>query len=63
MAGGVALELEDRAAQGLLEEARPLVARLETAAEELTRLAGQLSLDALRDQAEDAAESGRTAGS
>jgi PAS domain S-box-containing protein len=51
MAGGVASELENRAAQGQLEEARPLVERLETIAEELMRLAGELSLDALRDQA------------
>jgi CheY-like chemotaxis protein len=51
VAGGVASELEDRAAQGQLEEARPLAARLETIAEELTRLVGELSLDALRGQA------------
>jgi PAS domain S-box-containing protein len=51
VAGGVASELEDRAAQGQLEEARPLVERLKTMAEELMRLAGELSLDALRDQA------------
>src|SRR5262249_6557363 len=50
-AGGVASDLEDHAAQGRLEEAQPLVARLETMAEELTRLAGGLSLKALRDQA------------
>jgi PAS domain S-box-containing protein len=50
-AGGVASELEDQAAQGELEEAQPLVARLETMAEELLRLVGGLSLDALRAQA------------
>jgi HPt (histidine-containing phosphotransfer) domain-containing protein len=44
LAGGVASELEDRAAQGQLEGARPLVARLEAMAEELVRLAGGLSL-------------------
>jgi len=48
VAGSVASELEDRAAQGQLEEARPLVARLETMAQELLRLAGGLSLEALR---------------
>jgi PAS domain S-box-containing protein len=48
VAGGVASEVEDRAAQGQLEEARPLVARLETMAQELVQLVGGLSLDALR---------------
>jgi HPt (histidine-containing phosphotransfer) domain-containing protein len=61
-AGGVASELEDRAAQGQLEEAQPLVARVETIAEELMRLVGGLSLEALRDQAGGAAEPGQTAG-
>jgi HPt (histidine-containing phosphotransfer) domain-containing protein len=50
-AGGVASELEDHAAQGRLEEARPLVGQLEAMAQELIRLAGELSLDALREQA------------
>jgi two-component system, sensor histidine kinase and response regulator len=50
-AGGVASELEDYAAQDRLDEARPLVGQLETMAWELMRLAGGLSLDALRDQA------------
>jgi CheY-like chemotaxis protein/HPt (histidine-containing phosphotransfer) domain-containing protein len=62
VAGGVASELEDRAAQGQLEEARALVGQLETMASELMRLAGDLSLDALRDQALAAAKPGRTAG-
>jgi CheY-like chemotaxis protein len=61
-AGGVASDLEDRAAQGRLEEARPLVGQLETMAQELLRLVGGLSLDALREQAGDAARSDRTAG-
>ncbi len=51
VAGTVASELEDRAAQGQLEEARPLVARLDTMAGELTRLVSGLSLDTLYDQA------------
>jgi HPt (histidine-containing phosphotransfer) domain-containing protein len=57
-AGGVASELEDHAAQGQLEEARPLMARLETMAEELIRLVGGLSLEDLRAQAGSAAEPG-----
>jgi two-component system, sensor histidine kinase and response regulator len=60
-AGGVASELEDQAAQGQLEPARTLVARLETMAEELLRLIGSLSFDALRGQAGTAAGPGRTA--
>jgi two-component system sensor histidine kinase/response regulator len=55
-AGRVASELEDHAAQGHLEEAQALVGQLETMARELLRLVGELSLDALRDQAETAAE-------
>ena len=62
VAGNVASELEDRAAQGQLEEARPLVARLEAMTEELLRLTGGLSLDALRDQAKPAARPRTTAG-
>src|SRR5438270_13915851 len=62
VAGGVASDLEDLAAQGQLEEAHPLVARLEPMADELTRLVGGLSLDALRGQAETATEPVRTAG-
>jgi two-component system sensor histidine kinase/response regulator len=61
VAGRVASDLEDQAAQGRLEEARPFVARLETMAEELMRLVGGLSLDALREQA-GAAEPGRITG-
>ncbi|HKB42680.1 MAG TPA: response regulator [Gemmataceae bacterium] len=62
IAGNVASDLEDHAAQGQLEEARTLVGRLETMAEELLRLVGALSLDALRGQARPAAEPGRAAG-
>jgi PAS domain S-box-containing protein len=62
VAGGVASELEDHAAQGQIEEAQPLVAQLETMAPKLIRLAGELSLDILRDQATAAAEASRTAG-
>jgi hypothetical protein len=48
VAGGVASDLEDQAAQGRLEEARLLVGQLETMADELVRLAGGLSLETLR---------------
>ena len=61
-AGGAASVLEDQAAQGQLEEARPLLARLETMAGELMRLVGGLSLDALREQAEAAGSSDRAPG-
>ena len=60
-AGDVASDLEDHAAQGRLEEARPLVEQLETMAQELLRLAGGLSLETLRHQAEAAGDRNRTA--
>jgi CheY-like chemotaxis protein/HPt (histidine-containing phosphotransfer) domain-containing protein len=62
VAGGVASDLEDHAAQGQLEEAGRLAARLETMTEELLRLVGALSLEALREQTGAVAELGRTAG-
>jgi two-component system sensor histidine kinase/response regulator len=52
VAGNVASDLEDHAAQGQLEEAQPLVERLEAMTQELMRLVGGLSLEALRRQAE-----------
>jgi hypothetical protein len=52
----VASDLEDHAAEDQLEEARPLVERLETMTQELMRLAGDLSLETLRQQAERADE-------
>jgi PAS domain S-box-containing protein len=60
VAGGVASELEDRAARGQLEEAPALVERLETMAQELMHLAGGLSLETLRQQAEAADDLNRT---
>src|SRR5205823_5361326 len=51
-AGDVASDLEDHAARGRLDEARPLVEQLEAMARELLGLAGGLSLEALRRQAE-----------
>jgi hypothetical protein len=59
-AGNVASDLENLAAQGGLAEARPLVERLEEMAQELMRMAGGLSLEALRQQA--AATNDRQAG-
>ena len=44
-------DLEDHAAQGRLDEARPLVDQLEAMARELLGLTGGLSLETLRDQA------------
>jgi hypothetical protein len=48
VAGNVASDLEDLAAQGQLEEAQPLVDQLETMTQELMRLVGGLSLESLR---------------
>jgi CheY-like chemotaxis protein len=62
VAGGVASELEDLAAQGQLEEARPLVGQLETMAQELMRIVGGLSLETLRQQTEATRDLERTAG-
>jgi DNA-binding response OmpR family regulator len=52
VAGNVVSDLEDHAAGGRLEEAQPLVERLETMTQELLRLVGGLSLESLRRQAE-----------
>ena len=60
-AGGVASDLEDHAAQGRLEEARPLVEQLEAMARELLRLASGLSLETLRQQTGPADDPNRTA--
>jgi hypothetical protein len=62
VAGGVASELEDRAAQGQLEEARPLVTRLEAMTEDLLRAVDGLSLETLRQQPGPAGESNRATG-
>jgi two-component system, sensor histidine kinase and response regulator len=51
-AGGVVSEIEDQAADGELEETRPLVERLVAMTQELMELAGGLSLEALRQRAE-----------
>jgi CheY-like chemotaxis protein len=51
-AGKVASDLEDHAAAGRLEEAQPLVQRLQAMTQELMQLAGGVSLETLRRQAE-----------
>jgi two-component system sensor histidine kinase/response regulator len=56
VAGGMASELEDLAAQGNLGEATPLAARLETTTHDLMRLVRGLSLDSLRFKAAGTAE-------
>jgi hypothetical protein len=61
-AGDVASAIEDHAAQGRLDEARPLVEQLEAMVRELLGLAGGLSLETLRRQAEAAGDRKRTAG-
>jgi PAS domain S-box-containing protein len=61
-AGGVASEVEDHAADGRLEQARPLAQQLATMARELMRLVGGLSLETLRHQAEVAGSRVPTAG-
>jgi len=48
--GSVASELEDRAAQGQIEDARSLAAQLESTSAELMQQIDGLSLDALRSQ-------------
>ena len=48
VAGELASELEDHAAQGQLEMARPLMERLETITGEVIRQVDELSLDGLR---------------
>ena len=50
-AGGVASDLEDQAAHGQLDEARPLVVRLESMVQELIREVDNISYEALRNRA------------
>jgi hypothetical protein len=47
VAGRLASDVEDQAAQGLLEEVRPLLARFETMARELMHATSDLSIEAL----------------
>ena len=59
VAGNVASEVEDHAAQSQLEEAQTLVEKLETMTQELMRLLGGLSLETLRHQARIAGKASR----
>ena len=59
--GAVASDLEDQAARGQLEEARPLVEQLEAMARELIEHMDGLSIEVLRDQAGAAGDRDRTA--
>jgi CheY-like chemotaxis protein len=61
-AGDQAADLEDLAARGLLDEARPIVEQLDRCATELARLAGGLTVETLRKQAEATDDSNRAAG-
>ena len=58
----MASELEDYAAQGRLEEARPLVGQLEAMCQELLRQVDGLALETMRHQAGVAGDLSRTAG-
>jgi len=61
VAGDQAASLEDLAARGLLQEALPVVEQLDQCATELARLAGELTVETLRKQAEPADGPNRTA--
>ena len=60
-AGNAASDLEDHALQGQFEEARLLVALLETMAQKLLGVVGGLSLETLRQQTEATGDLKRTA--
>ena len=59
-AGDQAADLEDLAARRLLPEALPIVEQLDKLATELARLAGGLTIEALRKQAELTEDPNRT---
>src|SRR5262249_27060438 len=61
VAGDRAAALEDLAARALLQEAIPVVEELDQCATELARLAGGLTVETLRKQAEPADDPNRTA--
>ena len=61
VAGDQAGSLEDLAESGLLKEALPVVEQLDQCATELARLAGGLTIETLRKQAELAGDPNRTA--
>jgi CheY-like chemotaxis protein len=60
-AGNAASDLEDQAAQGRLDEARPLVQQLEVMGRQLLGLVGGLSIDTLRQQTGPTGDANRTA--
>jgi len=62
VAGDLAANLEDLAARGLLQEALPVVEQLDQCATELARLAGGLTVETLRKQAEATDDPNRAAG-
>jgi HPt (histidine-containing phosphotransfer) domain-containing protein len=61
-AGNAASDLEDHAAQGQFEAARPMVERLKAMAQDLLTLVAGLSLERLRHQAKAAEDSPRASG-
>jgi HPt (histidine-containing phosphotransfer) domain-containing protein len=63
VAGDLAADLEDLAARGRLQEALPIVEELKECATALARLAGGLTIETLRKQAESADGSDRPANS
>ena len=62
MAGNLASDLEDHAARGELDEARPLVERLEPMVHRLVRQADGLTYESLQQQAGSADDRDRTDG-
>jgi PAS domain S-box-containing protein len=63
VAGDQAANLEDLATRGLLQESLPVVEQLEQCATELARLAGELTIETVRKQAEATQGPNRAAGS
>ena len=61
VAGDQAADLADLAARGLLQEALPVVEQLDEWATELARLAGGITVETLRKQAERADDPNRAA--
>jgi CheY-like chemotaxis protein/HPt (histidine-containing phosphotransfer) domain-containing protein len=61
--GAVASDLEDLAARGQLEDARPLIDRLEAMVAELIEQVNGLSIETLRDQVRNSVKPHRTVGS
>jgi hypothetical protein len=62
VAGDLAANLEDLAARGLLDDALPVVEKLDNCATELAQLAGGLTIELLRRQIEPAGHGGAVNG-